>query len=201
MNYIILHQIWWHGNYMTNGNVFIKGNSCGLICGKLRHRWASFIVICGVYTDLRSRAAWSKFLEPDLRCFAVICGLICGVYTDLRSLAAWSKFLEPDLRWFAVICGHLRSDLRCLHWFAVTCGMVEVPWTWFAVICGLICGVLRWFAVFRQTHCNWYSDYSWSVTHIQCRGNIENQFSATNLFMKQCHLPNAIIRTKCRKVQ
>jgi len=44
-------------------------------------------------------------------------------------------------------------------------------------------------------NCNWYSDYSWSVKHIQCSANIENQISATNLFMKQCHLQNTIIRT------
>jgi len=30
---------------------------------------------------------------------------------------------------------------------------------------------------------NWYSDYSWSIKHIQCSGNIKNQLSATNLFM------------------
>ena len=31
--------------------------------------------------------------------------------------------------------------------------------------------------------------------------DIENEISATNLFMKQCHLPNTIIRTKCHQVQ
>jgi len=40
----------------------------------------------------------------------------------------------------------------------------------------------QWVVV-EMFKCNWYSDYSWTVKRIQCSGNVENQISATNLFM------------------